>query len=40
MLLGSLLARGMDANMPPPVSQFWAEAGEGLYTDYMKALRI
>ena len=30
----------MDANMPPPVSQFWAEAGEGLYTDYMKALRI
>jgi hypothetical protein len=31
---------GMDANLPPPVSQFWTETGEQLYTDYMKALRI
>jgi hemerythrin-like domain-containing protein len=30
----------MDANMPPPVSEFWIETGEQLYTDYVKALRI
>jgi hemerythrin-like domain-containing protein len=30
----------MDANMPPPVSQFWTETGEGLYREYVSALGI
>jgi Hemerythrin HHE cation binding domain len=30
----------MDAHMPPPLFQYWAETGQGLYTDYVSALGI
>jgi hypothetical protein len=29
----------MDLHMPPPVSEFWATAGEGMFTDYATQLR-
>jgi hypothetical protein len=29
----------MDAHMPPPMLEFWRNEGEGLFTDYVAALR-